>query len=85
MRQELVQRAQEPKQLTLATKRQRNNKNKQRKVDFISVYAKNLFTVRSKKGEYVASKTLAVFVCGAMFAFGLGAISKVVLKKTSLV
>ena len=34
--------------------------------DFRSGYAKNLFTVRSKKGEYVASKTLAGFVCGAL-------------------
>ena len=33
--------------------------------DFRSGYAKNLFTVRSKKSEYVVSKTLAGFVCGA--------------------
>ena len=34
--------------------------------DFRSGYAKNLFTVRAKRGEYVFSKTLAGFVCGAM-------------------
>ncbi|MBQ8496557.1 MAG: ABC transporter permease [Clostridia bacterium] len=34
--------------------------------DFRSGYAKNLFTVRAKKGEYVISKTLAGFVCGAL-------------------
>ena len=33
--------------------------------DFRSGYAKNLFTVRAKKGEYVLSKTFAGFVCGA--------------------
>jgi len=33
--------------------------------DFRSGYAKNLFTVRAKKGEYIISKTLAGFVCGA--------------------
>jgi len=33
--------------------------------DFRSGYAKNLFTVRSKRGEYVVSKTLSGFVCGA--------------------
>ena len=32
--------------------------------DFRSGYAKNLFTVRAKKGDYVISKTLAGFVCG---------------------
>ena len=32
--------------------------------DFRSGYAKNLFTVRVKKGDYVISKTLAGFVCG---------------------
>ena len=96
--------------------------------DFRSGYAKNLFTVRAKKGDYIISKTLAGFVCGAfmliayfvgamlgggmllfmmvsmitplsstilnvvlclaggaMFAFGLGAASNAVLKKTSLV
>ena len=34
--------------------------------DFRSGYAKNLFTVRAKKGDYVTSKTLAGFVCGAL-------------------
>ena len=34
--------------------------------DFRSGYAKNLFTVRAKKGEYIISKTLAGFVCGAV-------------------
>ena len=34
--------------------------------DFRSGYAKNLFTVRAKKGEYVISKMLAGFVCGAL-------------------
>ena len=33
--------------------------------DFRSGYAKNLFTVRAKKGDYIISKTLAGFVCGA--------------------
>lgn len=33
--------------------------------DFRSGYAKNLFTVRAKKADYVISKTLAGFVCGA--------------------
>ena len=33
--------------------------------DFRSGYAKNLFTVRAKKSDYVISKTLAGFVCGA--------------------
>lgn len=33
--------------------------------DFRSGYAKNLFTVRSGKTDYVISKTLAGFVCGA--------------------
>lgn len=33
--------------------------------DFRSGYSKNLFTVRAKKGDYVISKTLAGFVCGA--------------------
>ncbi|MBQ8597848.1 MAG: ABC transporter permease [Lachnospiraceae bacterium] len=43
--------------------------------DFRSGYAKNLFTVRSKKGDYVISKTLAGFVGGVcMFlAFFVGA------------
>lgn len=34
--------------------------------DFRSGYAKNLFTVRAKKGDYVVSKTIAGFVCGAI-------------------
>lgn len=34
--------------------------------DFRSGYAKNLFTVRSAKGDYVISKTLAGFICGAL-------------------
>lgn len=33
--------------------------------DFRSGYAKNLFTVRAKKGDYVISKTLMGFLCGA--------------------
>lgn len=34
--------------------------------DFRSGYAKNLFTVRAKKGEYVVSKTVSGFICGAL-------------------
>lgn len=34
--------------------------------DFRSGYAKNLFSVRARKGDYVISKTLAGFVCGAL-------------------
>ena len=34
--------------------------------DFRSGYAKNLFTVRAKKGDYILSKTLAGFICGAL-------------------
>ena len=34
--------------------------------DFRSGYAKNLFTVRVRKGDYVISKTLAGFACGAL-------------------
>ena len=33
--------------------------------DFRSGYAKNLFTVRAKKGDYVISKTLVCFISGA--------------------
>ncbi|MBP3321821.1 MAG: ABC transporter permease [Clostridia bacterium] len=33
--------------------------------DFRSGYAKNLFTVRAKKSDYVISKTLMGFLCGA--------------------
>ena len=44
--------------------------------DFRSGYAKNLFTVRAKKTDYVASKTLVLFVGSAfmILAFVLGAI-----------
>ncbi|MDE6614654.1 MAG: ABC transporter permease [Clostridia bacterium] len=43
--------------------------------DFRSCYAKNLFTVRSKKVDYVFSKTLVCFVGGAimMIAYFIGA------------
>ena len=42
--------------------------------DFRSGYAKNLFTVRSKKTDYVISKTLVCFVGGALMilAFFIG-------------
>lgn len=42
--------------------------------DFRSGYAKNLFTVRAKKADYVTSKTLVCFVGGALMilAFFLG-------------
>lgn len=42
--------------------------------DFRSGYAKNLFTVRAKKGDYIISKTLAGFVGGAfmILAFFVG-------------
>lgn len=42
--------------------------------DFRSGYAKNLFAVRSKKGDYVASKTLVGFTGGAfmLLAFFAG-------------
>ena len=44
--------------------------------DFRSGYSKNLFTVRAKRGEYVISKTIAGFVCGALMliAYFIGAI-----------
>ena len=44
--------------------------------DFRSGYAKNLFTVRAKKTDYVASKTLVLFVGSAfmMLAFFIGSI-----------
>jgi len=44
--------------------------------DFRSGYAKNLFTVRSKKTDYVISKTIICFVGGAcmILAFVLGSI-----------
>ena len=43
--------------------------------DFRSGYAKNLFTVRAKKGDYIISKTLAGFICGAfmLIAYFIGA------------
>ncbi|MGM9667493.1 MAG: hypothetical protein ACI3XN_05530, partial [Eubacteriales bacterium] len=43
--------------------------------DFRSGYVKNLFTVRAKKGDYVVSKTLAGFLCGALMliAYFIGA------------
>ena len=43
--------------------------------DFRSGFAKNLFTVRAKKGDYVVSKTLAGFICGAfmLIAYFIGA------------
>ena len=34
--------------------------------DFRSGFAKNLFTVRARKGEYVISKTIVGFICGAL-------------------
>ena len=34
--------------------------------DFRSGYAKNLFAVRAKRGEYVVSKTISGFICGAL-------------------
>ena len=34
--------------------------------DFRSGFAKNLFTVRARKGDYVISKNLAGFLCGAL-------------------
>lgn len=42
--------------------------------DFKSGYVKNLFTVRSKKSDYVISKTLVGFVCGVfmLLAFFVG-------------
>ena len=44
--------------------------------DFRSGYAKNLFTVRTKRGEYVISKTIAGFVCGTfmLIAYLVGSI-----------
>ena len=44
--------------------------------DFRSGYAKNLFTVRAKRGEYVVSKTVSGFVCGAfmLIAYLVGSI-----------
>lgn len=34
--------------------------------DFRSGFAKNLFTVRARKGDYVVSKTVSGFVCGSL-------------------
>ena len=44
--------------------------------DFRSGYAKNLFTVRAKRGEYVVSKTVSGFICGALMliAYFLGSV-----------
>ena len=44
--------------------------------DFSSGYAKNLFTVRAGKGDYVVSKTLLGFLAGALFlmAFLVGTV-----------
>ncbi len=43
--------------------------------DFRSGYAKNLFTIRARKGDYVVSKILSGFVCGALMlnAYMIGA------------
>ena len=44
--------------------------------DFRAGFAKNLFTVRAKKGDYVISKTVAGFLCGALMliAYFVGAV-----------
>ena len=44
--------------------------------DFRSGYAKNLFTVRAKKGDYVVSKTIVCFIGGTLMllAFFVGVI-----------
>ncbi len=44
--------------------------------DFRSGYAKNLFTVRAKRSEYVISKTIMGFICGALMlvAYFIGAL-----------
>lgn len=44
--------------------------------DFRSGYAKNLFTVRAKKGDYVISKIVSGFICGAfmLIAYLIGSI-----------
>ncbi len=44
--------------------------------DFRSGYSKNLFTVRSKKGDYVFSKILSGFICGALMiiAYFIGSV-----------
>ncbi len=43
--------------------------------DFRSGYAKNLFTVRSKKGDYVVSKTIVCFIAcvGLLLSYFVGA------------
>lgn len=38
--------------------------------DFRSGYAKNLFTVRAKKTDYVISKTFVCFICGVCMMLG---------------
>ncbi|MGN0184313.1 MAG: hypothetical protein ACI4AL_04285 [Aristaeellaceae bacterium] len=38
--------------------------------DFKSGYAKNLFAIRARKGDYVASKTLVCTVCGMLMFLG---------------
>lgn len=38
--------------------------------DFKSGYAKNLFAIRARKGDYVASKTLVCIVCGMLMFLG---------------
>ena len=38
--------------------------------DFRSGYSKNLFTTRSSKKEYVASKTIVLFLCGSLMLIG---------------
>ncbi len=44
--------------------------------DFQSGYAKNLFTVRARKGDYIASKTFYGFLAGTIFlaCFFVGAL-----------
>lgn len=44
--------------------------------DFRCSFSKNLFTVRAKKADYVFSKTLAGFICGALMllAYFVGAV-----------
>ena len=44
--------------------------------DFRSGFAKNLFTVRAKRGDYVISKTICGFLCGVLMlvAYFLGSV-----------
>lgn len=44
--------------------------------DFRSGFAKNLFTVRARKGDYVVSKTISCFLCGAcmLIAYFVGSL-----------